>query len=163
MKCISYTLSIKFFITSQLTSPVPPCWKNVTRNARSNLSQGSSKTLNKTKKKSYHGPDFTAKRNVVNHGKVSINHPQLEVFGWHMKTDHARCHGPRPPTADSSDTSTSFLSRRKLIQLVKIETSQLRSQPQNQQSLVTADFVDNAHMGDLKIIYPKLWAIWGEP
>jgi hypothetical protein len=59
---------------------------------------------------------------------------------------------------------------------MKMENSTLRSEPQNEQSLVTADFVDNAQMGwDLKMVSipPKYghlngennekpqWILWG--
>jgi len=48
---------------------------------------------------------------------------------------------------------------------MKMENSTLRSEPQNEQSLVTADFVDNAQMGwDLKMVSipPKYGHLNGE-
>ena len=50
---------------------------------------------------------------------------------------------------------------------MKMENSTLRSEPQNEQSLVTADFVDNAQMGwDLKMVSippKKIWPFeWGK-
>ena len=50
---------------------------------------------------------------------------------------------------------------------MKMENSTLRSEPQKEQSLVTADFVDNAQMGwDLKMVSippKKIWPFeWGK-
>ena len=103
MKWICYTLSLLWWITSQFTSSQVPnakcltsidsfwdphfflCWKNVTRNARSNLSQVRLiKNPEKKNKVSCHGPDdFWGEKNVVNNHKPSpLPHWRFMIGTW---------------------------------------------------------------------------------
>lgn len=122
MEWICYTLSILWWITSQFASSQVPnakcltsidsfwdrhfflCWKKVTRNARSNLSQVRL-IKNPEKKVSCNRPDdFWGEKNVVNHHKPS----PLEVYDWHMKKTAPRPQRQITPTPRCSMKTIGF-------------------------------------------------------